>query len=369
MAQNITLLGTNYSNVPAINLPKNGGGTAKFTDVTPTTAVEEDVTSGKIFFKADGTQGTGTNSGGGGTINLQEKTGVNPSTSSQTITADSGYDGLSSVQINAMPTGTAGTPTATKGTVSNHSITVTPSVTNSTGYITGGTKTGTAVTVSASELVSGTLTISSSGTKDVTNYASATVAAGTAGTPTATKGSVSNNSVTVTPSVTNTTGYITGGTKTGTAVTVSASELVSGSETKTENGTYDVTNLASLVVNVAGSSSDGKNAQIAFGVGRVASTSYTAVSGQSITVGKTGTYDVYWCGYRSSTSGTSGSQLYIGSTAYGSANTTFNSSYTNCQTVHLSNVSLTEDQVITVRARSRSTSYYMYVFNLTIIEA
>ena len=50
------------------------------------------------------------------------------------------------------------------------------------------------------------------------------------------------------PSVTNTTGYITGGTKTGTAVTVSASELVSGSETKTANGTYDVTNLASLVV-------------------------------------------------------------------------------------------------------------------------
>ena len=52
--------------------------------------------------------------------------------------------------------------------------------------------------------------------------------------------------------VTNTTGYITGGTKTGSAVTVSASELVSGSETKTQNGTYDVTNLASVVVNVSG---------------------------------------------------------------------------------------------------------------------
>lgn len=74
------------------------------------------------------------------------------------------------------------------------------------------------------------------------------VATGTAGTPTANKGTVSNHSVSVTPSVTNTTGYITGGTKTGTAVSVSASELVSGSETKTANGTYDVTNLASLVV-------------------------------------------------------------------------------------------------------------------------
>ena len=76
------------------------------------------------------------------------------------------------------------------------------------------------------------------------------VTSGTAGTPTASKGTVSNHSVSVTPSVINTTGYITGGTKTGTAVSVSASELVSGSETKTANGTYDVTNLATLVVNL-----------------------------------------------------------------------------------------------------------------------
>lgn len=82
--------------------------------------------------------------------------------------------------------------------------------------------------------------------------ASKSVASGTAGTPSATKSAVSNHAVTVTPSVTNSTGYITGSTKTGTAVTVSASELVSGSETKTANGTYDVTNLAQLVVNVSG---------------------------------------------------------------------------------------------------------------------
>lgn len=110
-----------------------------------------------------------------------------PTTSQQTdsITADVGYDGLDQVDItiNAVATGTAGTPTATKGTVSSHSIAVTPSVTNTTGYITGGTINGTAVTVSASELVSGTLSITSSGTKDVTNYASASVASGSATTP------------------------------------------------------------------------------------------------------------------------------------------------------------------------------------------
>lgn len=197
-----------------------------------------------------------------------------------------------------VPSGTAGTPTATKGTVSNHSVSVTPSVTNTTGYITGGTKTGTAVTVSASELVSGTLNVTSAGTKDVTNYASASIPSGTEGTPTATKGTVSNHSVSVTPSVTNTSGFISGGTKTGTAVSVSASELVSGSETKTENGTYDVTNLAEIVVDVQGGGSSGvqvavatpqsgANAYVMFGGLLGAPTSFSLINTYNITIDDT----------------------------------------------------------------------------------
>lgn len=65
MAQNISLLGALYSAVPGILLPKQGGGTALFTDVTPTTAVASDVAQGKVFFDASGDQKTGTASGGG----------------------------------------------------------------------------------------------------------------------------------------------------------------------------------------------------------------------------------------------------------------------------------------------------------------
>lgn len=101
----------------------------------------------------------------------------------------------------------------------------------------------TQTTATASDVLYGKTLVAADGTT-----ATGTIQTVTAGTPTATKGSVSNHSVSVTPSVTNTTGYITGGTKSGTAVTVSASELVSGSETKTANGTYNVTNLASVTV-------------------------------------------------------------------------------------------------------------------------
>lgn len=70
MAQNVTILGSSYTAVPAVTLPKTGGGSAKFTDVTPTTATADDVASGKVFFDADGTQRTGSASGGGG-MNVQ----------------------------------------------------------------------------------------------------------------------------------------------------------------------------------------------------------------------------------------------------------------------------------------------------------
>lgn len=66
MSQNITLMGASYTAVPAVTLPKTGGGTARFDDATVTTATASDVASGKVFLASDGTITTGTNSGGGG---------------------------------------------------------------------------------------------------------------------------------------------------------------------------------------------------------------------------------------------------------------------------------------------------------------
>lgn len=66
MAQNITLMGASYTGVPAVTLPKTGGGTARFDDASVTTATASDVASGKIFLASNGTITTGTNSGGGG---------------------------------------------------------------------------------------------------------------------------------------------------------------------------------------------------------------------------------------------------------------------------------------------------------------
>ena len=86
MAQNITIMGASYSAVPAVTLPKTGGGTARFDDASVTTATASDVASGKIFLASDGTITTGTASGGGSSKNTQVVQGTTRTTSS-TLTA------------------------------------------------------------------------------------------------------------------------------------------------------------------------------------------------------------------------------------------------------------------------------------------
>lgn len=138
---------------------------------------------------------------------------------------------------------------------------------------------------------------------------------------------------------------------------------VEGSETKTANGTYDVTNLAELVVNVSGGGSS-KNIQYTMGRYEVAATAYTATS-LSIKVSKAGTYKCYWSMDRNTTSGTNGSRLYNGDTALGTAaHTTWTHNGASCEET----LTFAANDTITVRARSRSTSYYVGVSNFIIIE-
>lgn len=87
MAQNVTLLGASYSAVPAVTLPKTGGGTARFDDASVTTATASDVASGKVFVASDGTITTGTASGGGGSDHLTKLATKNLGTISTTSTS------------------------------------------------------------------------------------------------------------------------------------------------------------------------------------------------------------------------------------------------------------------------------------------
>ena len=175
-------------------------------------------------------------------------------------------------------------------------------------------------TVSASAIPSeyiiptGTINITSNGTVDVSNYATASVNVSGGGGDNlivvtdetdsgggiikhitmSASGTVSLQSKTITPTtslqtITGDTGYT--GLDTVTVNPIPSDYIVTTDATATA---ADIATGKTAYVN--GSKITGTaamNVQVAAGVNRVATTTYTAVSGQSLTVAVTGTYDVY----------------------------------------------------------------------------
>lgn len=93
MAQNVVINGVTYSDVPEVDIPKSGGGTAKFYDTTSADAAGGDILTGKTAFGSTGpVSGSMANNGStSGTI----------STKAGTVTIPAGYTSGGTVQISS----------------------------------------------------------------------------------------------------------------------------------------------------------------------------------------------------------------------------------------------------------------------------
>lgn len=80
MAQNVVINGVTYSDVPEVDIPKSGGGTAKFYDTASASAAAGDILTGKTAYGSSGSvSGSMANNGStGGTIGAVAGTVVIP---------------------------------------------------------------------------------------------------------------------------------------------------------------------------------------------------------------------------------------------------------------------------------------------------
>lgn len=95
MAQNVIINGVTYQNVPEVNIPKVGGGTAKFTDTSDATLANgSQIRNGVSAYGANGAKMTGT---------MSEKAAqtYTPTTSDQVIAAAQYLTGAQTIRGDA----------------------------------------------------------------------------------------------------------------------------------------------------------------------------------------------------------------------------------------------------------------------------
>lgn len=93
MAQNVIINGVTYSNVPEVDIPKNGGGTAKFVDTSDADATSAQLRNGATAY-VNGIKITGS---------MTEKAAASytPGTSDQSINANQYLAGAQTIKGDA----------------------------------------------------------------------------------------------------------------------------------------------------------------------------------------------------------------------------------------------------------------------------
>lgn len=91
MAQNVIINGVTYSNVPEVDIPKSGGGTAKFFDTASASASAADILTGKTAYGASGSVS--------GSMPSNGSTGGTISTKAGTVTIPAGHTTGGTVSI------------------------------------------------------------------------------------------------------------------------------------------------------------------------------------------------------------------------------------------------------------------------------
>ena len=90
MAQNVIINGVTYQNVPEVDIPLSGGGTAKFMDTTDANAAAGDMLSGKTAY-VNGSKITG---------NIASKAAatITPTSADQTISSGQYLSGAQTIE-------------------------------------------------------------------------------------------------------------------------------------------------------------------------------------------------------------------------------------------------------------------------------